>query len=266
MDDNGNDFEAGTISNVSRNSNKKMRKRKHLDALHKFRSTQNQSNDILQSSEDELFLPHQKSSITKIRSSSYHRCWYYSKRILSFTFICLIIITCIALIYANIELKNEVENLSLQITEIEKKFFNVNLNNISSIIKQIEIRLNLFEQLNIPVKDKSEQVSDITDQLNNEFQSMKIYFEQLNKFVHNSSDKTSVILTEFQSNLDNLRNQINECKCSKESIHLKPSIVDSDQLQQSIVTKPNVAINDNKQSKNDTIDVEHIVNRPLMTG
>ncbi len=66
MDDNGNDFEAGTISNVPRNSNKKMRKRKHLDALHKFRSTQNQSNDILQSSEDELFLPHQKSSITKM--------------------------------------------------------------------------------------------------------------------------------------------------------------------------------------------------------
>jgi hypothetical protein len=49
------------------------------------------------------------------------------------------------------------------------------LNNISSIIKQIEIRLNLFEQLNIPVKDKSEQVSDITDQLN---VKKKNYFEK----------------------------------------------------------------------------------------
>ncbi len=65
MDENGNDIEAGTISNVPRNSTKKMRKRKHLDALLKFRSNKNQSNDIIRSSEDELFLPNQKPSITK---------------------------------------------------------------------------------------------------------------------------------------------------------------------------------------------------------
>jgi len=62
------------------------------------------------------------------------------------------------------------------------------------------------------------------------------------------------MLTEFQSDLDKLQSKIDECKCSKgkslffililyiilysESIHLKPSVVESDQLQQSSVTKP----------------------------
>ncbi len=66
MDDNLNDLEAGISPNIPRNLNKKMRKRKHLDSLLKFRSTKNNSNDILRSSEDELFLPHQKPSITKL--------------------------------------------------------------------------------------------------------------------------------------------------------------------------------------------------------
>ncbi len=66
MDNNSNDLETGTISNIPRNFNKKIRKRKHLDALLKFRSTKKTSNDILRSSEDELFLPHKKSSITKM--------------------------------------------------------------------------------------------------------------------------------------------------------------------------------------------------------
>lgn len=66
MDNNPNDLEAGLVSNFPRNFNKKMRKRKHLDALLKFRSTKKQSSDILRSSEDELFLPHQKTSITKL--------------------------------------------------------------------------------------------------------------------------------------------------------------------------------------------------------
>jgi len=66
MDDNNNDLEAVIVSNVPRNLNKKMRKRKHLDALLKFRSTKNASNDVLRSSEDELFLPHQKPSITTL--------------------------------------------------------------------------------------------------------------------------------------------------------------------------------------------------------
>ena len=65
MDENINDIEAGTVSNVPRTSSKKMRKRKHLDALLKFRSNKTQSNDVIRSSEDELFLPHQKPTITK---------------------------------------------------------------------------------------------------------------------------------------------------------------------------------------------------------
>jgi hypothetical protein len=66
MDDNLNDLEVGITSNIPRNLNKKMRKRKHLDALLKSRSTRNNSNDLLRSSEDELFLPHQKSSMNKL--------------------------------------------------------------------------------------------------------------------------------------------------------------------------------------------------------
>jgi len=66
MDDNLNDLEVGITSNIPRNLNKKMRKRKHLDALLKSRSTRNNSNDLLRSSEDELFLPHQQSSMNKL--------------------------------------------------------------------------------------------------------------------------------------------------------------------------------------------------------
>jgi hypothetical protein len=66
MDDNLNDLEVGITSNIPRNLNKKMRKRKHLDALLKSRSTKTNSNDVLQSSEDELFLPNQKFSINKL--------------------------------------------------------------------------------------------------------------------------------------------------------------------------------------------------------
>jgi hypothetical protein len=65
MDNIFNDLEVGLSSNIPQNLNKKMRKRKQLDALVKFRSTKNNSNDVLQSSEDELFLPYQKTSITK---------------------------------------------------------------------------------------------------------------------------------------------------------------------------------------------------------
>ncbi len=45
---------------------------------------------------------------------------------------------------------------------------------------------------------------------------MKIYLKQ---FPQNSTDK---LQTEFQSNLDKLQNQINECKCS-ENILTKPN-------------------------------------------
>lgn len=65
MDSNHPDLEAGTLLTIPRNSNKKIRKRKHLDALLKFRPVRKTSNDILRSSEDELFLPPQKSSITR---------------------------------------------------------------------------------------------------------------------------------------------------------------------------------------------------------
>jgi hypothetical protein len=66
MDDIFNDLEAGLPSNISRGPNKKMKKRKQLDALLKFRFSKSQPNDALRSSEDELFLPHQKARTTKL--------------------------------------------------------------------------------------------------------------------------------------------------------------------------------------------------------
>jgi hypothetical protein len=67
MDDLMNDLEAGISSNPPRQSNKKMKKRKQLDALLKFRSSTSKSNrGLLRSSEDELFLPDQKHTQTKV--------------------------------------------------------------------------------------------------------------------------------------------------------------------------------------------------------
>jgi hypothetical protein len=71
----------------------------------------------------------------------------------------------IGLTYANIQLKNEVQNLSSRINEskiilfiflflfhllfinlVEKKFSNMELNNISLTIERIKTRLHFFEQ------------------------------------------------------------------------------------------------------------------------
>ena len=74
MDDLLNDFEGGTIYNPPRHINKKMKTRKQLDALLKFRSSTSRSsrnshrssNEMLLSSEDELFLPPTKNSPNKL--------------------------------------------------------------------------------------------------------------------------------------------------------------------------------------------------------
>jgi hypothetical protein len=66
MDDLVNDLEAGIPFQPPRQSNKKMKKRKQLDALLKFRSSNRLSNEIRRSSEDELFLPNKKN--TQIKS------------------------------------------------------------------------------------------------------------------------------------------------------------------------------------------------------
>ena len=72
MDDLMNDLETGIPYNTPRHVNKKMKKRKQLDALLKFRSSKSSrsshrlSNEALLTSEDELFLPDQKNSPTKL--------------------------------------------------------------------------------------------------------------------------------------------------------------------------------------------------------
>ena len=60
-----NDLEAGLTFNPARTLHKKMKKRKQLDALLKFRSAKSNrlSNEVLNTSEDELFLPEKKSSL-----------------------------------------------------------------------------------------------------------------------------------------------------------------------------------------------------------
>jgi hypothetical protein len=131
MDDLMNDLEAGISSNPPRHVNKKMKKRKQLDALLKFRSirsnrnSQRLSNEALLTSEEELFLPEQKTTPVKSSSSlQYRKWWNYTRHILSFCLVCIFMIVCVGLAYANIELKTEVQNLSLRVSESK----NINLN------------------------------------------------------------------------------------------------------------------------------------------
>lgn len=366
MDDLIDDIEAGINYIPSRNPTKKMKKRKQLDALLKFRSKKS-SNQSIRSSEDELFLPNGKTTQMK-RSLRYRRCCSYTRHILSFCLVCIFMIVCVGLAYANIELKNEVQNLSLRVTDIENHFSNSEINRVISTLEQIKNRLNLIERFNVsyiyerlqkmqgdlhrirkkpPVDESSmtsdgvdvaskldkieqkstefsqlaneldklnrdtdtrtadvideklktfdrdlierllEQEQNKTNQLkqnlmlfneslyantlkwNDEMQSLrndlqnfkttdlKFHFQELTELVQNSSEKTSAVVSSLQTDLDKLRTYIEACKCAKEIVHLKPSIVQTEQLQQSIVTKPNTA----DLLKNSTIDIAQVVNQ-----
>ncbi|CAF3376702.1 unnamed protein product [Rotaria sp. Silwood1] len=158
MDDFINDLETGIpYNNPPRHCNKKMKKRKQLDALLKFRSSTSKSNrlsnrlsnEILLSSEEELFLSNKKSTSTKVHLTRYRRWCSYTRHILSFCLVCIFMIVCVGLAYANIELKTEVQNLSSRVTEIEKRFSNFEVNRILSTIEQIKTRLNLIERWNV---------------------------------------------------------------------------------------------------------------------
>lgn len=366
MDDLIDDIEAGINYIPSRNPTKKMKKRKQLDALLKFRSKKS-SNQSIRSSEDELFLPNGKTTQMK-RSLRYRRCCSYTRHILSFCLVCIFMIVCVGLAYANIELKNEVQNLSSRVTDIENHFSNSEINRVISTLEQIKNRLNLIERFNVsyiyerlqkmqgdlhrirkkpPVDESSmtsdgvdvaskldkieqkstefsqlaneldklnrdtdtrtadvideklktfdrdlierllEQEQNKTNQLkqnlmlfneslyantlkwNDEMQSLrndlqnfkttdlKFHFQELTELVQNSSEKTSAVVSSLQTDLDKLRTFIEACKCAKEGVHLKPSIVQTEQLQQSIVTKPNTA----DLLKNATIDIAQVVNQ-----
>ncbi|CAF0992145.1 unnamed protein product [Rotaria sordida] len=303
MDNMFNDLEIDMSSNIPRDLNKKMRKRKQFGSIMEFHITKSNSNDVLRNSEDELFIPHRKISITKLHSSRYLRLRNYSQHILSFSFLCIFMIVCFSLTYTNIELKNEVHSLSSRINEVEKKSLKMELNNILPSIEQIKTRINFLENWNfsfvynqlqklqvqillnknnfvssnlqkIEYKStyfpkKSNELDNLNQEtkirlenmmhknivrlyeqfnsLRNEIQSFNQHikiqellkrFEQLTNLIHNSSDETLIILNEFQFDLDKLQNQIDECKCSKEPISLRASVVDTDELQPNIVTKP----------------------------
>jgi len=141
----------------------------------------------------------------------------------------------------------------------------------NQILKNI---LSLNESLYTNTVKWNDQLKSLRDDFQNLNQSLKIqelvqHFQELTNLVHNSSDKTSSIITALQSDLDKLRSQIEACKCTKEPIHLKPSIVDSNQLQQSIITKPKTVDTStssselsNKTDHNNTNDIAQIVNKP----
>jgi len=146
MDDLINDIEEGIPYNPTRQLNKKKKKRKQLDALLKFRSSNRKA---VRSSEDELFLSDQKTTQI-IKHPSHYRHWCsYTRHILSFCLVCIFMIVCVGLGYANIELKNEVQNLSSRVTEIEKRFSNFEINRVISTIEQIKIRINLIQRWNV---------------------------------------------------------------------------------------------------------------------
>ncbi|CAF3919276.1 unnamed protein product [Rotaria magnacalcarata] len=115
----------------------------------KFNLKKSTSNDILRRSEDELFIPHRNMSTTKVNLSRYRRCWIYSQNILSFILLGIFIIVCFGLTYANFQLKNEVQNLSSRLDEIETKFSNTQMKNSLTVIEQIKTRLNFLENWNI---------------------------------------------------------------------------------------------------------------------
>ncbi|CAF3820520.1 unnamed protein product [Rotaria sordida] len=193
MDDFMNDLEAGISYNPPRHSNKKMKKRKQLDALLKFRSSTSRSNrhnnrlsnEILFSSEDELFLPNKKSTSTKVNPTRYRRWCSYTRHILSFCLVCIFMIVCVGLAYANIELKNEVQNLSSRVTEIEKRFSNFEVNRIVSTIEKIKIRLNLIERWNVSY------IYDRLQKLQREFNQIK-QKSPLNEMSMNNDDDVDI--------------------------------------------------------------------------
>ncbi|CAF4474708.1 unnamed protein product [Rotaria socialis] len=240
--------EIGMSSIISRNPTKKMRKRKEFNSLIRFKLTRSTSNDVLRSSEDELFIPHRNMSTTKVHSSRYRRCWKYSQNILSFILLGIFIIVCFGLTYANFQLKNEVQNLSSRLDEIETKFSNTQMNNSLTVIEQIKTRLNFLENWNISfvynqlqklnaqnleteirlgtMMNKSvarwnEQFNSIRNEIKSFNQNIQIEYliqrlEKLTFLVHKSSDKKkSVLLNDFQSDLDKLRKKIDDCKCSQ---------------------------------------------------
>lgn len=90
MDDFVDDIEAGIGYLPSRTMTKKMKKRKQLNALIKFRSKKS-VNQSIRSSEDELFLPNENTHSVK-RSTRYRRCCSYTRHILSFCLVCIFMI------------------------------------------------------------------------------------------------------------------------------------------------------------------------------
>ncbi|CAF3944260.1 unnamed protein product [Rotaria sp. Silwood2] len=201
-----NDLEADMSSNISRDSNKKMRKRKQFDSLMKFHLTKSNSNDVLRSSEDELFIHHRKIPVTKLHSSRYLRLWNYFQHIFCFSLICICIIFCFVLTYANIELKKEVQSLSSRINEIEKKFLNVELNKILPAIEQMKTRVNFLENWNFSFVYNQLQKLKVQMLLNN------------NNVISSNREKIEHKLTHFPKTTNDLHNLNQETEIRLENM------------------------------------------------
>lgn len=170
----------------NRPANKRMKKRKQLDALLKSRfsssrASRNSNSNIL-TSEEELFLSPDKSKSKKIYSIQSRRWWNYVRHIISFCFVCVFMIVCVGLGYANMELKVEIHNLSQRVTEIEKKFSSAEIKNILSTIDQIKIRLDKIERWNSSeLNDRFHRLQKNLNQLENQEPSTEMSMSNANE-------------------------------------------------------------------------------------
>ncbi|CAF0879678.1 unnamed protein product [Rotaria sp. Silwood1] len=91
-------------------------------------------------------------------------------------------------------------------------------NELNNLNREMENRIE--NTINKSIVKSYEQFNLLQNEIQSFNQNIKIeeltkHLEQLTNLVHNSSDETSVILNDFQSDLDKLKNKIDQCKCFK---------------------------------------------------
>ncbi|CAF0781411.1 unnamed protein product [Adineta ricciae] len=216
------DLEVNELSsNIPRRSNKKIRKRKQLDSLLKFRPAKKRSDDILRSSEDELFLPEQKLSISRHTSRHSSLC-KYSQCIISIFTLCTFLSICIGLIYANIQLKSHVQDLSVRINAMEKRYSETDLSDALITIEQLRNRLNMLEHWNLSLISNQLQKLQLNMLLNEKdiLPSKSRNLERRRKF-----DANAHILN-WNDEINSLRNQAQTVDYTAQFQGLKKNFVD----------------------------------------
>ncbi|CAF1094776.1 unnamed protein product [Didymodactylos carnosus] len=173
-----------------------MKKRRQLNALLQFRSRNNsggsvKNDDLLTSSEEELFLPNTKNA-AKPHTFRYRRCCNYIRHIISFCLVCIFMIVCAGLAYANVELKHEVLNLSSRVADIEKRLSSFEFNHLLTTIDSIKTRLMTVEKWN------GTYIYEQLNKLHTDFNRMAARLSKVNNddVEHEQTSPTDVELTE----------------------------------------------------------------------